>query len=261
MRFLGPAALTLVISAIPVISQQPFQPPVTGVVSPGQHVYDLGSDIAAPELIPASQPTTDDQSCRQHLHGKVTLNMVLDSKGVPQSFYFIEVSGNVLDELAVVIVTGDRFKPAMRDGVPVPVRQSIEIVLRACGTTIADISGKQVPGFRLESQPSQTFRSFRAPPSNMPLVSKGVTAPFPLLTPIAMYTDEARREKVNGTCQVGLIVDAHGMPQNPRVLRSLGYGLDDMAIEAVERYRFRPAMRQDQPVAVMMSVDVNFRLR
>jgi TonB family protein len=260
MKFLGPAALTLVISAIPAISQQPFQPPVTGVVSPGQHVYDLGNDIAAPELIPASEPTTD-QSCRQHLHGKVTLNMVLDDKGVPQSFYFIEVSGNALDELALVIVGGDRFKPAMRDGVPVPVRQSIEIVLSACGTTIADISGKQVPGFRLESQPSQTFRSFRAPPSNMPLASKGITAPFPLVTPIAKYTDEARREKVNGACRVSLIVDAHGMPQNPRVAHSLGYGLDEMAIEAVERYRFRPAMREDKPVAVMMVVDVNFRLR
>ena len=57
-----------------------------------------------------------------------------------------------------------------------------------------------------------------------------------------------------------MIVDARGYPQNPRVIRSLGMGLDEKALEAVQRYRFRPAMKDGKPVAAMISVQVDFRL-
>jgi TonB family protein len=59
---------------------------------------------------------------------------------------------------------------------------------------------------------------------------------------------------------IAVIVDARGYPQNPRVIRSLGIGLDEKALEAVQRYRFRPAMKDGKPVAAMISVQVDFRL-
>jgi len=55
-------------------------------------------------------------------------------------------------------------------------------------------------------------------------------------------------------------VDAHGYPENPRVVRSLGMGLDEKALEAVQRYRFKPAMKDGKPVPVTILVEVNFRL-
>ena len=61
-------------------------------------------------------------------------------------------------------------------------------------------------------------------------------------------------------CTIALIVDAHGMPQNPRVVRALGMGLDEKALEAVMRYKFKPAMKNGRPVAVAITVMVNFRL-
>jgi TonB family protein len=70
----------------------------------------------------------------------------------------------------------------------------------------------------------------------------GVSNPVPLLTPEAEFSDEARRNKHQGICVVFVIVDAHGNPQNPRVVQSLGMGLDEKALEAVKRYRFKPAM-------------------
>jgi protein TonB len=56
-----------------------------------------------------------------------------------------------------------------------------------------------------------------------------------------------------------MIVDAHGNPQIPRVVRALGYGLDEKALEAVRKYRFKPAMKAGDPVPVMITVEVNFR--
>ena len=46
---------------------------------------------------------------------------------------------------------------------------------------------------------------------------------------------------------ISLIVDAQGNPQNPRVVRPLGMGLDEKALEAVRKYKFKPAHegRQD----------------
>jgi TonB family protein len=88
----------------------------------------------------------------------------------------------------------------------------------------------------------------------------GVSNPIPIVSPEAEFSDEARRNKYQGICLIAVIVDARGYPQNPRVIRSLGIGLDEKALEAVQRYRFRPAMKDGKPVAAMISVQVDFRL-
>jgi TonB family protein len=88
----------------------------------------------------------------------------------------------------------------------------------------------------------------------------GMTAPLPLFTPEAEFSDEARRNKYQGAVMISIIVDSHGAPQSPRVIRSLGMGLDEKAIEAVQRYRFKPGMKNGHPVPVRITVEVNFRL-
>ncbi len=92
-------------------------------------------------------------------------------------------------------------------------------------------------------------------------IGGGVSAPVPLNTVEAEFSDEARRAKYQGVCLISMIVDTNGMPQNPRVVRPLGMGLDEKALEAVRKYRFKPAMKDGKtPVPVMITVEVNFRL-
>lgn len=88
----------------------------------------------------------------------------------------------------------------------------------------------------------------------------GVTEPVPIVTPEAEFSDEARRQKYQGVVMISLIVDAQGNPQNPRVVRRLGMGLDEKALQAVQGYRFKPARKNGRPVPVMVTVAVNFRL-
>jgi TonB family protein len=117
-----------------------------------------------------------------------------------------------------------------------------------------------------EQQPAPTYEPVAAPapqPNTDALyrVGAGVSAPVPLNSVEAEFTDEARRAKYQGVCIVSMIVDAQGNPQNPRVVRGLGMGLNERALEAVRRYRFKPAMLNGRtPVPVMISVEVNFRL-
>ena len=47
---------------------------------------------------------------------------------------------------------------------------------------------------------------------------------------------------------------------NARIARSLGLGLDEKALEAVRQWKFEPARKDGQPVAVLVNVEVNFRL-
>jgi protein TonB len=91
-------------------------------------------------------------------------------------------------------------------------------------------------------------------------VGGGVSAPVPLYTPDAEFSEEARKAKVAGNVLVYLEVDATGRPQHVRVLRGIGMGLDEKAVEAVRQYRFKPAMEDGQPVAVQMNVEVVFNI-
>jgi TonB family protein len=88
-----------------------------------------------------------------------------------------------------------------------------------------------------------------------------VSGPVPIIQPEAEFSDEARRAKYQGVVMISMIVDANGNPENPRVVRSLGMGLDEKALEAVRKYKFKPAMKDGKtPVPVMITVEVNFRL-
>jgi len=74
------------------------------------------------------------------------------------------------------------------------------------------------------------------------------------------FSEEARKAKVSGDVTVYLWVDEHGNPTHIRVLRGMGMGLDEKAVEAVRQYRFKPAMENGRPVKVEMYVVVNFQI-
>ena len=62
------------------------------------------------------------------------------------------------------------------------------------------------------------------------------------------------------TVTLSLVVDSEGHPRNVHVVRSLGMGLDEKAIEAVSKWRFEPGLKNGYPVAVQIAVEVVFRL-
>jgi len=62
-----------------------------------------------------------------------------------------------------------------------------------------------------------------------------------------------------GTCVLQLVVDTKGMPQDIKVTRAIGMGLDEEAIEAVRKWRFKPAMKDGLPVRALINVEVSLR--
>lgn len=76
-----------------------------------------------------------------------------------------------------------------------------------------------------------------------------------------IYTDEARRQRIQGDVILEIVVRSDGSVGSIRVRRSLGGGLDQRAIEAVRQWRFNPARRHGTPVDVAVEVAVEFKLR
>lgn len=91
-------------------------------------------------------------------------------------------------------------------------------------------------------------------------VGGGVSAPVVIYSVEPEFSEEARKAKVAGNVLVSIIVDASGHPQNVRVIRGIGMGLDEKAVEAVRQYRFKPAMMNGRAVPVEVNFDVNFQI-
>ena len=91
-------------------------------------------------------------------------------------------------------------------------------------------------------------------------VGGGVSPPQVLFAPEPEFSEEARKAKVAGNVLVYLQVDTNGRPIHVRVLKGIGLGLDEKAMEAVRQYKFKPAMENGKPVVVEMQVEVNFQI-
>ena len=91
-------------------------------------------------------------------------------------------------------------------------------------------------------------------------VGGGVSAPRAVYAPEPEYSEEARKAKYQGTCVLSLVVGADGRPRDMNVTRSLGLGLDEKALQTVKTWKFEPALKDGKPVAVLISVEVEFRL-
>ena len=89
----------------------------------------------------------------------------------------------------------------------------------------------------------------------------GIEAPRLLREVRADYTEQARRANLEGDVLLEIVVRRDGTVSDPRVVKRLGAGLDERAVQAVRQWRFEPARRLGAPVDVIVEVSVEFRLR
>jgi TonB family protein len=91
-------------------------------------------------------------------------------------------------------------------------------------------------------------------------VGKGVTAPRLSEKNPPGYSHEARLIKREGTVVLSVVVTETGYPASLRLIRSLGFGLDEEAVHAVREWRFNPGTKDGDTVPVQATIEVNFRL-
>jgi len=103
-----------------------------------------------------------------------------------------------------------------------------------------------------ENSPNPTGDVFR--------VGNGVSAPILLAKVEPSYSEEALAAKLQGTVVLHVVIGTDGQAYTLNLVRSLGFGLDEQAAEAVTQWKFQPGKRDGMPVAVEAVIEVNFRL-
>jgi TonB family protein len=91
-------------------------------------------------------------------------------------------------------------------------------------------------------------------------VGSGILPPSLIQKVEPEYSEEARLAKYQGTAVVAVKIGTDGTAQDMRVVRSLGFGLDDKAVQAISQWHFKPGTKDGEPVTVMATIEVNFRL-
>lgn len=91
-------------------------------------------------------------------------------------------------------------------------------------------------------------------------LNKEITPPRATRTKRPGYTDKARRAAIQGTVSLRFVVTSEGLPTQIVVVEGLDSELDRLAAEALREWRFSPALKSGQPVAVNLTVEFIFRV-
>jgi periplasmic protein TonB len=93
------------------------------------------------------------------------------------------------------------------------------------------------------------------------VVGNGVKPPTVLMNPLPAYTEEARKARAEGIVLIQAVIRKDGTVDSFKVLRGLGYGLDESAINTIAtKWRFKPGTFNGAAVDVQANIEVSFRL-
>ena len=192
----------------------------------------VSGGVMAGQLISRPDPVYPAEAKEKRIQGAVVLKAVISKEGTVENLQV--VSGPTeLVRSALDAVRQWTYKPYLLNGEPIEVETTITI-------------NYSFGGELSEAEPKR--------------IGNGVLAPTVLHTENPSYSEVAKREKISGNVLVGLVVDQQGEPTHVRVVRGIGYGLDEKAVEAVKGYKFKPAMEDGKPVAVAMNIQVKFQV-
>src|SRR5262249_23435341 len=99
------------------------------------------------------------------------------------------------------------------------------------------------------------------PPDNgVYKICEGVTPPVPQYRPEPEFSLVARKFKLQGAVTIVGVVDVSGRMRDLEIQKAFGAGLDEQALDAVSKWKFKPSRKDGVPVPVKIMIDVDFHL-
>jgi len=89
---------------------------------------------------------------------------------------------------------------------------------------------------------------------------RNVTPPRLIYGPLPPFSEQARKKKIEGVVTLSLTVTVDGTVRDVKVVKGLGYGLDESAVETVSGWKFKPALKDGQPIEKQITVETSFHL-
>lgn len=203
----------------------------------GDGFYTVAKGIDPPKLVhPSPAEFPKDPRVSAFKYSRIVAASI-DANGKLIEAHLASPNPGPFDAPALQAVKSLEFEPAKLHRRPVPARIEIWVPF--------------VPGQK------------RAVPEIMPLhlaeYSKENRPPVALNAPEAKFSYEAQAAGLQGVVLVAALVTERGEVQDAHVVKPLGKGLDEKAIEAVRQYKFSPGLRWGIPVPQTITIEVNFR--
>ena len=267
---IGIGVLSLSLACSAQSSTHPLMTAVPGEVPPSsQHstaAQPQADGIVAGRLIHKEDPKYPKEARKKKIQGQVVLQVTVDENGKVNRAAGISGDLSLVNAAEEAILKWE-FEPFTQNGQAVSVQQNLTFnfdLNRKITELELPLPEPKPLSASVASHLPIRLRESKAPPPGVVTgvfrVGGAVSAPRVSYSPDPEYSDEARRAQYQGTCVLSLIVGPDGLPQDIRVARSLGMGLDEKAIEAVKQWRFQPALKDGKPVAVAINIEVQFRL-
>jgi TonB family protein len=214
-------------------------------------VYAVVPGIISPIVLDRVAATYPADASSAEINGFSQLSFVVDVNGTASGIEVQQSHGPAFDAASIDAIKQTKFQPGNLDGKPVPVRIYARV----------RFFDDQRPAYpRIINRIAPTGGFAQSPGGNRFPLRPYDTPPVATYTPVAEYSEQARKAKFNGVVIVSVLVNEDGVPIDPKITRPVGMGLDEKAIETVLKYRFRPAMKDGAPVEAHIAIEVNFRL-
>ena len=212
--------------------------------------FTVGPGVVAPIILERATIVYPTDAAPGAIEGDCVLSMIVGEDGTASNIQVVRSHGASFDAAAIAAIRQSKFDPGTVNGKPVSVRMFART------------------RFFADMRPTYPRIMVRfGPPSGMPLQGlrgpmmnqRGDTPPRAISTSEPEFSDEARKNKIQGVVIVSVLVTEEGNPIDPQIIHSLDPGLDEKAIECALRYRFRPAMHEGTPIAARITIEMNFR--
>ena len=241
-RLIPSLVLSLVFWIVPVLNQAQS--------SPGELTFP-GAEEQVPFLsikeIYRVEPQYTEEARKSQLEGTVSLYVEVAPHGIAENIRVLRSLGLGLDEKAVEAVRQWRFEPA------------------TMGSELITAAAIVLVNFHLPvearipiwfgTQPKSGGEIYRVSPSG------SIAAPRIISRVEPTYTQEARDAHRQGVVVLYAEITPEGRPENIQILRGLGMGMDEKAVETYRQWKFQPATKDGNPITVMLTVEMNFSLR
>lgn len=211
----------------------------TGAIALGQMVpqpdkdgvYTAGNGLIPAKLIYAATAVYPADPGLSAIKRVCTVRVVVGADGAPGTIKVLNEKTSPFDDAAIAAVKQSHFEGAKYHGQPVPAYRTLWVPFNV----------RKVPAVPLEGLAWQ----------------KGLSPPMALESLSAVNSELARRGKLRGVLWVGMLVTEEGLPTDIHLAPPLGNGLDEMVLNAAQKYRFRPATMYGVPVPFPMTVVVD----
>jgi TonB family protein len=228
------------------------QPPASvdaGKTAPAGPVFRIGGGVTPPRITYQLSPEYSEEARAAGLEGTCILWLVVGADGKPRSIVVQRKLGLGLDEKAIEALDLFRFEPGMKDGKPVAVVVTAEVVFHLSGKNETSILSPTGPILGPTQTPQQQSQAPRIKLSNKDMKKLIVKRVSPL------YPEIARNARLVGKCGVRVVITPQG--EIADVLLDYGHPMiAPAAIDAVRKWKFRPYLLDGHPVEVEGEVEV-----